>query len=220
MQPITLYSHPLGPNPWKVAIVLSILKIPYENIFVDFKDVKLPAITNLNPNGRLPIIVDPNHDITLWESGAIINYLIDNYDVSHKLSYHTFPERFLTQQWLFFQASGQGPYYGQLGWFRRQSEQQPAAIKRYADEVLRVTSVLESALKDRNWLVGEKCTFADLSFVPWQDMVGLIMGDEVAATDLECDFPNVQAWMQRMKDIPEVKTVLLEKQRAMSNNQA
>jgi glutathione S-transferase len=220
MQPITLYSHPLGPNPWKVAIVLSILKIPYENIFVDFKDVKLPAITNLNPNGRLPIIVDPNHDITLWESGAIINYLIDNYDVSHKLSYHMFPERFLTQQWLLFQASGQGPYYGQLGWFRRQSEQQPAAIKRYADEVLRVTSVLESALKDRNWLVGEKCTFADLSFVPWQDMVGLIMGDEVAATDLERDFPNVQAWMQRMKDILEVKIVLLEKQRAMSNNQA
>lgn len=85
MQPIKLYSRPIGPNPWKVAIILSILQLPYETIFVDFAEVKREPYVDLCPNGRVPTIVDPNKRITIWESGAIVNYLIETYDPSHQL---------------------------------------------------------------------------------------------------------------------------------------
>ncbi|CAG8909685.1 unnamed protein product [Penicillium egyptiacum] len=216
MKPIILYSHPIGPNPWKVAIVLSSLDIPYETIFVDFKDVKLPPYIDLNPNGRLPAIVDPNNDIQLWESGAIVHYLIETYDLSHQISYDSFPERFLSQQWLHFQVSGQGPYYGQLGWFARQTQNQHVAIERYSNEVRRVTGVLDKALSGRQWLVGNKCTFADLAFVPWQNMIGMILQDKNAEGEFARSFPNVQAWMERMKQRPAVIKVLQDKENAMA----
>ena len=93
MQPITLYSHEIGPNAWKVAIILSALGLEYKTIFVSFEQVKQPPFTEINPNGRLPAIIDPNQGITLWESGAIVQYLIETYDVWHKISYETFPEK-------------------------------------------------------------------------------------------------------------------------------
>jgi glutathione S-transferase len=108
IKPITLYSHASGPNPWKVAIILKELDLPYEEIFMDMADLKKPPYEKLNPNGRVPTIVDPNTDITLWETGAIIEYLIDTYDKEHKLSLDTFPEKYHQKQWLYFQASGQG----------------------------------------------------------------------------------------------------------------
>ncbi|KXG52878.1 uncharacterized protein PGRI_081340 [Penicillium griseofulvum] len=213
MQPITLYSHEIGPNPWKVAIILSALGLEYKTIFVSFDEVKLPPFTDINPNGRLPAITDPNRNITLWESGAIVQYLIDTYDVSRKLCYDTFHERYLTQQWLHFQMSGQGPYYGQLGWFKRQPNPNPSAIERYSNEIRRVTSVLDKALQGRQWLVGDKCTYADLSFVPWQDLLSFFHGDQVET--LARDFPNVDAWMGRMRARDDVKKVLEEKALAM-----
>jgi glutathione S-transferase len=213
MQQITLYSHVLGPNPWKVAIILSALGLEYKPIFVSFDQVKLPPFTNINPNGRLPAIIDPNKNITLWESGAIVEYLIDTYDASHKLSYETFPEKYHTQQWLHFQMSGQGPYYGQLFWFKQQPTPEPVAIKRYANEIRRVTSVLEKALEGRDWLVGDKCTYADLCLVPWQDMVPMYYAEEVG--DILRDFPGVSAWMRRMKEREDVQKVLREKSEAM-----
>lgn len=217
MQPVTLYSHQLGPNPWKVAIVLSALDIPYKTTFVDFTAIKQPSYTALNPNGRLPALTDPNTNLTLWESGAIIQYLIDTYDDdTQRLSYASFPERHLAQQWLHFQVSGQGPYYGQLGWFTRQTnhQEQVLAISRYKAEVRRVTSVLDTVLTGQEWLVGDKCTYADLAFVPWQDMLGLVMGEE-AEKEFIAEFPNVRDWMERMKARPEVRRVLREKQEAM-----
>ncbi|KAJ5956939.1 hypothetical protein N7501_011218 [Penicillium viridicatum] len=213
MQPITLYSHEIGPNPWKVAIILSALGLEYKTIFVSFDEVKLPPFTDINPNGRLPAINDPNRNITLWESGAIVQYLIDTYDVSHKLSYDTFPERYHTQQWLHFQMSGQGPYYGQLVWFKRQPNSDPSAIARYSNEIRRVTSVLDKALQGHQWLVGDKCTYADLSFVPWQDILSMFHGDQVET--ITRDFPNVAAWMGRMRAREDVKKVLQEKALAM-----
>lgn len=67
LKPITLYSHAGGPNPWKVAIILEELGLPYEHKFTDFSEVKKEPFISLNPNGRLPVIVDPNESITLWE---------------------------------------------------------------------------------------------------------------------------------------------------------
>ncbi|KAL3429423.1 hypothetical protein BDV09DRAFT_190143 [Aspergillus tetrazonus] len=159
MQPIKLYSHPIGPNPWKVAIILSILQLPYETIF----------------------------------SGAIVNYLTETYEPSHQLSYDAFPERHQLQQWLHFQVSGQGPYYGQLG-------RVTLAIERYTEEIRRVMG----------------CTYADLCFVPWQELVPFIIGDKELVQHLLEQHPNVQVWMDRMKAMPEVRNVLQEKSDAMS----
>ena len=108
-------------------------------------------------------IEDPNAGITLWESAAIIQYLIEQYDKDHKLSYDTLKERHLCNQWLAFQISGQGPYFGQLSWFSfLHPEKLPSAIERYAKEMKRVLGVLDGALEGKQWLVGDKMTFADL----------------------------------------------------------
>lgn len=92
------------------------LQIPYEVKSIKFDDVKKKPLIDVNPNGRVPAIEDPNTGLTLWESGAIITYLIKQYDTKHAISYDTFPEEHLLNQFLHFQMSGQGPYYGVAGW--------------------------------------------------------------------------------------------------------
>lgn len=113
LKPITVYGK-AGPNPPKVIMILEELGLPYEINAVPFSEVKGAAYLAVNPNGRLPAIHDPNRDLTLWESGAIIEYLVETYDKENKIS---FPkgsnESFLTKQWLYYQTTGQGPYYGQ-----------------------------------------------------------------------------------------------------------
>ncbi|KAK6599402.1 hypothetical protein QC760_005380 [Botrytis cinerea] len=212
MLPITLYSHAQGPNPWKVAVILEELNIPYTTKFVNFSEVKKEPYTQLNPNGRLPSIEDPNTDITLWESGAIIEYLIEKYDVNHQLSYNTFAETYLAKQWLHFQASGQGPYYGQAIWFSElHPEKIQSAIDRFANEVRRVTGVLESVLKTREWLVGDKCTYADLCFIAWQRWAPRIGGE-----DIYKNYPHVETWMERMKMRPAVKKIYADQDFAIT----
>lgn len=95
--------------------------------------------------------------IKLWESGAIIEYLIDTYDKENKLNLTTFPEKYHLKQWLHFQMSGQGPYYGQAVWFTKyHGEDLPSARKRYHDQLLRVLMVLNNALEGKEYLVGDK----------------------------------------------------------------
>lgn len=110
IKPITIYGQG-GPNPPKVAMVAEELGLPYTIIATPFSDVKKPEYLAINPNGRLPSIHDPNTNLTLWESGAIIEYFIETYDKEHKLSFTPgTPEYFHAKQWLYFQVSGQGPY--------------------------------------------------------------------------------------------------------------
>lgn len=118
------------------------------------------------------------------ESNAILQYLVEKYDTEHKISAASFEDKTLQLQWLFFQASGQGyvtprifitcadgekylsPYFGQAGWFMfYHPEKLPSALERYQKEILRVFGVLNGVLATREWLVGGKCTIADLSFV-------------------------------------------------------
>ena len=97
MQPIVLYSHASGPNPWKVAIVLEELKIPYTTKSMHMPDLKKPPYeTEINVNGRVPAIQDPNTGIILWESAAIIEYLVDKYVSIHKKYYKTMCLTFAT----------------------------------------------------------------------------------------------------------------------------
>ncbi|CAG8893225.1 unnamed protein product [Penicillium egyptiacum] len=212
MQPIILYSHHRGPNPWKVAIMFEELNIPYETRHIDFSEVKKEPYVKLNPNGRLPTIDDPNTGLQIWESGAIVEYLIDTYDKDHRLSYNTFSEQWQLKQWLFFQVSGQAPYYGQAAWFiRAHTEKIQSVIDRYVDEIRRVTGVLESVLQTREWLVGDKCTYADLSFIAWQRWAPRYGGEDIYE-----NFPHVGAWMARMKARPSVQKVLADQDRAIA----
>ena len=101
------------------------------------------------------------------ESDAILLYLVERYDPEHKISAATEAEKYQQLQWLFFQSSGQGPYFGQAAWFiRLHSEQIPSAQERYRNEIKRIWAVLESVLSKQEWLVGDKCTVSDISFIP------------------------------------------------------
>lgn len=94
-------------NQRKVVIILKELNIPYETEYVDFAKIKQEPYTKINPNGRVPAITDPSTGITLWESGAIIEYLIDQYDKEDTLTYRKAPEKYYLQQYLHFQMSGE-----------------------------------------------------------------------------------------------------------------
>ena len=173
----------------KVAFVLEELGLSYESVYLDFNkgEHKAPEFLKFNPNGRVPAIVDhKNNDFILWyiqvifqlwaashlpvlrESNAIIQYIADKYDTERKISIAANDDqKYVEQQWLYFQASGQGPYFGQVAWFLRlHPEKVPSAVERYRNEVKRVLSVLESVLSKQEWLVGGRLTIADITFVP------------------------------------------------------
>lgn len=154
-----------------------------------------------------PAIEDPNTGIVLWESGAIIQYLIDQYDSTQSLTYDSLQEKYAIQQWLMFQMSGQGPYFGQAGWFNvLHPEKIPSAIERYNAEAKRVLSVLDGCLAGKQWLVGDKITYADLAFVPWNDRFEMVV---MTSPEMKFDgFPNVKAWHERMIARPSWKRAM------------
>ncbi|KAL4937242.1 hypothetical protein BDV06DRAFT_203344 [Aspergillus oleicola] len=204
IQPIKVYGGSIGPNPFKISIILEELNLPVTNELIPFSEIKKPAYEAINPNGRLPAIHDPNTGLTLWESGAIIEYLVESYDAENKLSFPAgSPEAHHARQWLYFQATGQGPYFGQAVWFKKyHTERVQSALDRYIGEIKRVSGVLESWLKDREWLVGGKLSYADLSFVSWHNAVLTILSDEGLSYD---EFPRLKAWLERMNERPVVK---------------
>lgn len=103
----TLYSHKQGPNPWKVAMILEELGLSYHNTFIPTGSVKLAPYTNICPNGRLPAMIDHyNNDFSIWESGAIILYLVGKYDPEEKIGFKDFNDNAKAVQWLMFQMSG------------------------------------------------------------------------------------------------------------------
>ena len=204
-----------GPNPPKVAVILAELGLPHEINPIPFSEVKKPDYLAINPNGRIPAIQDPNTNLTLWESGAILEYLIERYDTEHRLSFAPgTPESYLAKQWLYFQVSGQGPYYGQAVWFKRyHPEQVPSAVERYVKEINRVSGVLDKHLaqqkqehggSDGPWLVGNKLSYADLAFVPWQGLLGRVLGKDEYNDD---DYPHVKEWIGKMMSRETVKEV-------------
>ncbi|KAL6699346.1 glutathione S-transferase [Trichoderma pleuroticola] len=208
-QPIEIWGHWGAPNPWKVCIILEELGLSYMIHQLEFSDVKAESYVKLNPNGRLPTIKDPNTGITLWESGAIILYLIEQYDNGCKFSFKSLTKKHLTQQWLAFQISGQGPYFGQATWFARfHSEKLKSAIDRYVDEIFRVTDVLNRALEinGTGWLVGDKITYADLSFVTWASVGRGLLKELNKDAGLE-KYPKYMAWMKAMESRDAVRKI-------------
>ena len=126
-----------------------------------------------------------NGDFVVWESNAIILYLVDKYDQGNKISAGEGAEKYQQLMWLFFQSSGQGPYFGQGAWFKLfHSEQLPSAQERYYKEILRVFGVLEDALQRNGsgWLVGNKRTIADISFIPWDNFATAVIVKDFNST--------------------------------------
>ena len=144
----------------------------------------------------------------MWESGAIILYLIETYDKDAKLTYTTTPEKFQLIQWLMFQVSGQGPYFGQAAWFLfYHSEQLPSAKERYLKEIDRVTGVLDSWLQTHEFLVGTKCTFADLAFVPYGSLVYKMPKLNPEGKSFNEKYPAYTAWLEKLMARPSAKKV-------------
>jgi glutathione S-transferase len=153
----------------------------------------------MNPNGRLPALIDHHqNNHTVWESHAIIQYVIAMYDKGHTL----YPEEVFAQsqvnQWYMLQVNGRGPTIGQAFWFGYwHHEILPRAYKRYVNETKRITGVLDEWLKIRKWLVNEKMTIADVSVLAWYEEAHLV------DFDIEEEFPRCFEWLERMKAIPE-----------------
>ncbi|RHZ69915.1 hypothetical protein CDV55_107948 [Aspergillus turcosus] len=215
LKPIILWGHVMGPNPLKVVFILEHLGIPYEHKFVPLDEIKKEPFVNINPNGRLPAIQDPNTGITLWESGAILEYLMETYDKQNTISFPAgTPEYFHAKQWLHFQMSGQGPYFGQAVWFTKyHPENVESAKERYYNEIRRVSGVLDKYLQNRKYLFGDKFTYVDAAFVPWYRIIPGITGD---AIDLEKDFPNLDAWLKRLHALPAIAKALKDQEAAMA----
>ncbi|EPT00881.1 glutathione S-transferase C-terminal-like protein [Fomitopsis schrenkii] len=218
----TLFTHNAGPNGWKVAFVLAELGLEFESKYLDFGTLehKGPEYTKYNPNGRIPTLIDHgNNDLVIWESNAILQYLVEKYDTEHNISVSNFEEKFQQLQWLFFQSSGQGPYFGQAVWFARlHPEKIPSAAERYQKETLRVLGVLESVLSKQEWLVGGKPTIADISFIPWNQVAFYFILNDYPGFNLEKDFPAVNKWHSALISRKPIADQLAIKQALTSQN--
>jgi len=205
---ITIYTQKGGPNGWKVVMVMEALGLKYESKYLDFskEEQKSPEHLKFNPNGRIPTIIDhDNNDFSLWESNSIIKYLVERYDKDNKIHFPSgTAESYLVDQWMTFQVSGQGPYFGQAGHFIRYHPiKVPTAIERYQKEVVRVISVLDKALEGKKFLVGDKLTIADISFIPWQIIVPYLAEGSDIETQIK-DFRNYNKWFESVSAHPAV----------------
>jgi GSH-dependent disulfide-bond oxidoreductase len=192
---IQLYSLPT-PNGVKVSILLEETGLPYEPHLVRFdqNDQLSPEFLSLNPNNKIPAILDPNgpggQPLVLFESGAILLYLADK--AGRFLS--TDPaQRWQTVQWLMFQMGGVGPMFGQLGFFHKfagKDFEDKRPRDRYVAESRRLLGVLDQRLSDRAWIMGDDYSVADIATWPWvNNLVGFY-----GAADLVgyADFQHVQ----------------------------
>lgn len=216
LKPVTLWSlrdRPGTPNPWKVQMILEELKLPYETKYVDVGDIKKEPYESLNPNGRVPVLEDPNTGLTVWESGAIIEYLIDTYDKQGAISFSPgSKEYYESKQWLHFQMSGQGPYFGQATWFTiYHPEKLPSVIDRYVNEIRRVAGVLNRSLQNKQYLVGGKFSYVDAVFLPWFEVAAIFYSKEM---DLADSFPHLNSWLDRVKARPAIAKTIEAKAKA------
>jgi GSH-dependent disulfide-bond oxidoreductase len=205
---LQLYSLPT-PNGVKVSIMLEEIGLPYEVHLVDFgkDDQKTPEFLSLNPNGKIPAILDPDgpggKPLPLFESGAILQYLAEK---TAKLMPADPARRYQTIQWVHFQMGGIGPMFGQVGFFHKFAGKEIAdkrPLQRYRDETVRLLKVLETRLSGRQWIMGDAYTIADISMLGWvRNLVGFYGARELVAFDSLIEVP---AWLERGLARPAVQ---------------
>ena len=195
------------PNGHKVSIVLEELGLPYtvHALSFDKKEQKSEDFLKINPNGRIPAIVDrANGDFAVFESGAILIYLAE---MTGKLLPADPKGRSVVMQWLMFQMGGIGPMQGQANvFFRYFPEKLQGAIDRYQHETRRLYEVLDTRLQAVEFLAGEY-SIADIATFPW------VRGYEWSGVSVE-GLTALQRWMATMEARPAVKRGLLVPQRA------
>jgi GST-like protein len=198
---IQLYSLQT-PNGVKISVALEELGLPYEPHYVSFAttDQKSPEFVSLNPNGRIPAIIDPNgpdgKPIGLFESGAILLYLAEK---TGKLIPSDAAGRYETIEWVFFQMAGIGPMFGQFGHFYKAAADKvannPYPVERYRDEAKRLLSVLNARLTGRQWIMGDTYTIADITTFPWIRGADIFYGGSEVLD--YASFPAVTDWLKR-----------------------
>ncbi|OBY57220.1 glutathione binding-like protein [Pseudomonas sp. AU12215] len=205
---LQLYSLPT-PNGVKVSIMLEELGLPYEPHLVSFErnDQMSPEFLSLNPNNKIPAILDPNgpdgQPLALFESGAILVYLADKTD---SLIAPGASGRYETLQWLMFQMGGIGPMFGQIGFFNKfagKDYEDKRPLQRYVDEAKRLLAVLDQRLEGRDWIMGERYTIADIATFPWiRNLVGFYEAGELVGFE---NFQNVKRVLERFLARPAVQ---------------
>lgn len=203
---LQLYSLPT-PNGVKVSIMLEEIGLPYEahRITLDKDGVLTPEFISLNPNNKIPAIIDPDGPdgapMPLFESGAILLYLAEK---SGKFLGNSAVERHQITQWLMFQMGGVGPMFGQLGFFVKFAGaeiEDPRPRTRYINEVRRLLGVLEGALEGKEWIANEY-SIADIAICPWLSVLEFYEARETVGWS---DYPNVNAWLERFLARPAVQ---------------
>ena len=209
---LQLYSAPT-PNGVKVSIMLEETGIPYEPHFVDImaNETWTPQFLSLNPNGKIPAIVDPDgpggQPMALFESGAILVYLADK---AGMLMPADPARRYETLQWVMWQMGAVGPMFGQLGFFhkfagREFEDKRPR--DRYAKESARLLGVLEARLADREWVMGGEYSIADIALLGWvRNLVGFYGAGELVDYGA---LVHVPAWLEGGLARPAVQRGLL-----------
>jgi len=165
-----------------------------------------PEFRSLNPYGKIPAIIDPNgpdgKPLPLFESGAILTYLADK---TGQLMPRDASGRYQTLQWLFFQVGGVGPMFGQVGFFNKfagKSFEDKRPRDRYVNEAKRVLGVLNERLANRQWIMGDEYTVADIASLPWvRNLIGFYEAADLVGIQ---DFPNVTRALQAFLARPAV----------------
>jgi GST-like protein len=195
------------PNGKKVAIMLEELQVPYTTHMVDLKsnEQKKPEFIAMNPNGRIPTIVDNHgpydHKTTVFESGAILYYLSEK--MGGQFFGHSLNEKAEVMEWLMFQMSGIGPilgnyYYG----IKSLTPPNPGFIERFEKEAKRLVSVMEIRLHKHEYLACDRYTIADIATYPW------VSAFAMSEPSWFADAPGVQRWIKRIAERPAVIKVM------------
>lgn len=197
------------PNGVKVSIALEEMRLPYEPHTIDIgkNETWTPEYLSLNPNGKIPAIVDPDGPdgapFGLFESGAILEYLADK---SGQLLAAKGARRYETLQWVHFQMSAIGPMFGQVGYFykfagREIEDKRP--LERYVNESKRLLGVMETQLTGRDWIMGADYTIADIALLgSVRNLIGFYGAGELVGYD---SFAAVRAWLDRGLARPAVQ---------------
>ncbi len=203
---IQLYSYPT-PNGIKISIALEEMGLPYEahRVTLSDADVQSPEFLSLNPNNKIPAIIDPNGPdgtpLGLFESGAILIYLAEK---TGKLIGKTATDKAKIIQWLMFQMGGVGPMFGQMGYFVKfagKEIEDPRPRERYIAESKRLLAVLENQLDGQDWIAGD-FSIADIALAPWINALEFYgTKPHVNYADLK----NVPAYVDRFMARPAVQ---------------
>jgi GST-like protein len=191
---IELFTAPT-PNGRKISIALEEMAVPYKVHAIDLKaaEQKSPEFLKINPNGRIPAIVDDG--FAVFESGAILLYLAEKYG---KLLPAAPQARSVAIQWLMWQMGGLGPMHGQANVFNRYfPEKLPSVIARYQTETMRLFGVMDRRLADHEYLAGDY-SIADIACWPW------VMQHDWAGLDIS-EFAHLQRWRAAIGERPAVQ---------------